>query len=412
MSSLSRVEILLQQHKYDLAEKDVKLYLGENPNSGIAHSYLALVYNGLNKHEEALDAAKKGVGLMPTEAYTLYVLSKCYLAVDNLPEAEKAQREGLQLDPEDEDYLINLAAIQNDQNKLEDALITIDRALEQNPESANAKKIKSVILRSMGRYTDADKLASESLKDNPEDASAFAAKGWTALDTGKPKESLEYFKGAVMLDPTSQYAKSGMVMALKAQNKLFNLFYQYYNWVSQLSSKARWGLMVGLILLVNISKRVQESNEDLAPFLGVFIAVYLAFVFLTWTINSIFNIFLRFNKYGKHALSRGEIVGSNVMAILLGSAIIQYALHLLVPSYPITGAMGALFLTLPVATTFVYWGSKAFQKNVLYCFALGTLWLISVGGEVLNIHQLVGITWIAFLAGVVGYTWYIGLRSK
>jgi tetratricopeptide (TPR) repeat protein len=405
MSQIARIQLLLQQDKYTQAEREVRSQLLEEPNNGIYYSLLALCLSGLDQNREALEEAKKAVGLLPHSDYAFYVLSKCYLQVDNYEEASDAIQEALRIEPEDEDYLCLYAAILNDQGKHENALSNIDKALSINPEHAQSKQIKSLILRGLGKYKAADSVASEALNDNPESASAFAAKGWSSLDSGNVKESLEHFKSAVILDPTSNFAKSGLVMAIKAQNPLFNAFYNYYNWVGNLSTKARWGFIIGVFVLIRIVGKISDTNSALAPFFTVLVGLYICFVFMVWTINPIFNIFMRFNKFGKHALDKGEIIGSNIMAFLLASALIQFGLHLTFDWYPVTGAIGSMFLTLPFSATFARWETQTFTKHLTYSILLTLVWIPTVVLPLIGQESKTGTLWLIFIVGIIGYTW-------
>ncbi|WP_430816762.1 tetratricopeptide repeat protein [Carboxylicivirga sp. RSCT41] len=411
MSQVARIELLIQQDKYAQAEQEIRAQLLDDPNNGIYYSLLALCHAETGKTDEAINEARKAVGLIPHSAYAYYVLSKCYLNTDNYDEAGKAIREALRIDPEDEDYLCMYAAILNDQGEHQKGLITIDKALGINPEHASSKQVKSIILRGLGKYREADMVANEALNDNPESAYAFAAKGWSSLDTGQVKESLEHFKSAVMLDPNSDYAKSGLVMAIKAQNPLFNAFYKYYNWINGLSSGARWGFIIGIFILMRIARKISTTSSELAPVFSVIVGVYICFVFMVWTINPIFNIFMRFNKYGKHALDKGEIIGSNIMAFLLVSALIQFVLHLQFEWYPVTGAIGSMLLTLPFSSTFARWETKSFTKHLYYSLLLSAIWALTIALPLIGMESYNGILWMVFLVGTVGYTWVSQMGS-
>lgn len=401
--AISRAELLIQQSKYNQAEKEIKVHLAENPNDGLSHSTLALAYLGQKKEKEALESAEKGVGLMPFLAYPFYILSRCHIHNSQYEKAFDASSQALNLDPEDEDFLCNHAAILSSLNKNEEALVTLNKALAINPEHANSKEIKSVVLRNLGRYAEADEIAGDALSEAPESSSAFSAKGWALLDNGKTKEALEHFKTAVMLDPNSEYAKSGLIMGIKAQNKLFHWFYMYYNWISRLSPKTRWGLAIGIVILIQFADRLSRTGSTLAPILDVLVTLYICFVFLAWSINPVFNIFLRFNRFGKHALSKGETIAANIMASLLISAAIFYTLTFMVSTFPISGALGALFLTLPVAGTFTIYNSPKFKRHAAYTILLALLLLAEISLATLGYHTN-GI-WNLFLIGVVGYSW-------
>ncbi len=405
MYVLSRVQLLLQQQKFDLAEKELALHLSQNPNDALAYSMSALVNLGLKKQNKAIDAAQKGISLAPENHFTHYVLSKCYLHQDKYKKAEQAIKSALHLAPNDADYLCQLAAIYNDTKQYDKALTSVNEALEIDPESDNSKRIKAVIFRGMGKYKEADALANEALHRNPEDANTFAVKGWTALDTGQTKESLECFKTAVMMEPTNEYAKSGLVMALKAQNKLFNLFYQYYNWVNRLPSMVRFGLVVGIVILMRFINNIKESNPTIAPLLSAVVIAYIGFVFLVWTIDPIFNIFLRFNKYGKHALDKGQTLGANVMAGLLLFVALQGVVYLAWDFYPLGAVYTGLFLSLPIASTFARYNTKGYKIHVAITIGLGTAYLLFIATDLSGMYAIAGLLNMAVIFGVIIYSW-------
>jgi len=405
MYVISRVQLLLQQQKFDLAEKELALHLSNNPNDALAFSMSALVSLGQKKEKKALDAAKKGISLAPENQYTHYVLSQCYLHQNKYDKAEQAIMQALYINPNDEDYLCHLAAIQNDTKKFDKALETINKALVIDPEHDDSKRIKSVIFRGMGKYKEADELASEALKSNPEDAGTFAVKGWTALDTGQTKESLEFFKTAVMLEPTNEYAKSGLVTALKAQNKLFNLFYRYYNWVSKLPSKVRFALVFGLIILIRFISKAKDNNPEIAPYLSIIVFAYIGFVFLVWTIDPIFNILLRFNRYGKHALDKGQTLGANVMACLLLFVALQGILCFTTSFYPIAAIYGGLILTLPVASAFAQYDSRNYKIHLGITIGLATSYIIFIVSFLTGNYALAALSNSIVIYGVVAYSW-------
>ena len=58
--------------------------------------------------------------------------------------------------------------------------------------------------------------AMEALGRNPENAHTNANQGWSLLHGGQPGKALEHFREALRLDPDLEFARAGMVEALKA----------------------------------------------------------------------------------------------------------------------------------------------------------------------------------------------------
>ena len=55
---ITRAHLLIEQGRYDLAEKELKNALGEDINNSDAHALLALCYVRQKRMEEALEEAK------------------------------------------------------------------------------------------------------------------------------------------------------------------------------------------------------------------------------------------------------------------------------------------------------------------------------------------------------------------
>lgn len=402
MFSISKVELLIDQRKYKQAEKELKLYLVINPDDGIAHSVLSKTYLAQNKFNEALSEAQKGVSLAPESSYTYYSLSRCYIGTGDLEKAEEVSLQALKIEPEDEHCLCNHAMILNDAKKYNEALETIDKALLANPEHGKSKQIKSVILRNKGKYNEADRIADDALSASPESSSAFAIKGWALLDKRKNKEALEHFKTAVMLDPNNQHAKSGLVYGIKAQNKIFDIYYRYHKWIKNVPPFINGLFFIGVIAFAILVYFSNKTGSASALIFNVVFAFYLLFILLIWTMDSIFNLFLRFNKYGKYALNKGQAVGANVIAILLVTAPILLGIHYKFDWFPIRGASGALFLIIPVTFAISQWSRPKFKKNIISTTILTIFWIINIVLPIVGFDNIY--IWIAFLLSIFIFT--------
>jgi hypothetical protein len=63
-----------------------------------------------------------------------------------------------------------------------------------------------------------------------------------------------------------------------------------------------------------ILRNATRQNPELAVVTTPLLVAYLAFVLLTWFSIPLFNLLLRLNKFGRHALSRDQRVSSNWFA--------------------------------------------------------------------------------------------------
>jgi len=94
------------------------------------------------------------------------------------------------------------------------------------------------------------------------------------------------------------------------------------------------------------------------PLLLPLVIVYVTFVFLTWTSGTLFDLLLRFDRFGRRALSRERTIASNwvglslivgagllVIGLLVGGAmqspLFEAALKMIVLILPIAGIFQA-----------------------------------------------------------------------
>jgi hypothetical protein len=148
----------------------------------------------------------------------------------------------------------------------------------------------------LGRGGEAGEAIDTALARDPENAATHANKGWALLHEGKADEALPYFKESLRLKPNLDWARQGIVEAMKARNPVYGMMLRYFLWMSTLSSRARWGVLVGGYFFSRIT--------------GL-LALWLLFVLFTWIAEPFFNLLLRLNRFGRQALSREQIVESN-----------------------------------------------------------------------------------------------------
>lgn len=183
------------------------------------------------------------------------------------------------------------------------------------------------------------------------------------------------------------------------------MFFLYYSFMNKLSETGRWGIIIGLYVLIRIMSSVSKSNPALAPYLKPIVIAYGVFAFLTWTMNSFYNFILRFNKYGKYALSKGQVMGANLAAGIVTLSATQLVIFLLTgQAVLILGAIGAFAMILPISGTFEYYDTKSFSKLATLTSVLFLMLAVYVVLGFLNYASAA--TWfMAYLAGVVIFTW-------
>jgi tetratricopeptide (TPR) repeat protein len=385
-AQISRALLLIQQERYDLAEKSARRALHEAPESGLAHSVLALALGGQDRSDEALREAREGVRLDPELDFAHYVVSLTHLARQEPKLALVAIREANRLDPEDPQYYAVLGEIHLELDQGNHALTAADEGLALDPEHGRCLRCRSLALTRLGRHEDATQAVRSALAKNPEDAELHRVQGVVDLHAKRYDAALDHFREALRLDPTTDLARSGIVEALKARYLVYSIMLQYFLWMSRLGAKARWGFIIGLYFLGRVLRVVAKEFPQLAPFMWPVIIVYVLFVYLTWTAVPLFDLLLRLNRDGRLALNREQIVASNVIGLLLLAVMISAGFAVFVTA----NALVALTLVLALAVIPV---SSAFRappgwpRMMAYGFAGFVIALGAAGAAMIGLDS-------------------------
>jgi hypothetical protein len=175
----------------------------------------------------------------------------------------------------------------------------------------------------LNRHEEARQTIGQALQRNPENEQTHANLGWTYLHKGQHQKALEHFSEALRLDPNYDYARHGLVEALKARYFLYRWLLQFFLWMSRLSPGVRGGLIVGAYVLVRVLQGASRQHPEVAPFILPIVSFYGIFVLLTWIIDPLFNLALQCNKYGRHALSSRQRWNSSIFGVLLLATIVS-----------------------------------------------------------------------------------------
>jgi len=357
---IERARLLIQQSRYELAAKELQKALAVDPDDPIAHALMAICLAEQKKFDQAYGEARQAATLAPDLPYTQYVLAYVRYQQDILAEAERAINNAIQLDPWDADHFALLAQIKYQQRKWQDALEAAESGLEIEAEHLTCANLRAMALNQLGRGDEAGRALEDALAQDPENALTHANQGWTALQRGEAQKALEHFRESLRLDPTNDWARSGMVEALKARYFVYRLMLKYHFFMSRLSGRSQWFVLIGLYFVAKI-----------IPFLFI---PYLIFVFLSWTSTPLSNLMLRLNRYGRLLLTKEEIMASNLVGGLLLTATASVVIAALTWRPPaIIAAVGCIIMTIPVAGSFSIEKPRPRKAMFIYTGVMGFL---------------------------------------
>lgn len=319
---LQRAELLLQQQRYDGAEGELRLYLAENPEDGYAHGLLAVALLRQEKYEPAEQEARLAIGHAPTSALSHYVLGCILLERRKLAEAEQAIDAAIALDPNQADFHAMRGGLALQRYQWQKALEAAEEGIRCEPDHLDCINIRAQALVKLGRQEEASRTLGEALAQAPDNSDTHANQGWSLLHQNQPKQALEHFREALRLDPENEFARIGMVEALKARNLVYRGMLQFFLWMARLPPRFQFGVVIGGFIGSRLLKQMAAANQALAPLVMPIIVVYAIFAVMTWVADPLFNLLLRVDRFGKYALSDDQRTGSTVFGLTLAITLV------------------------------------------------------------------------------------------
>lgn len=314
---LQRAELLLDQSRPAEAEREVSLLLAREPENPHAHALLARARLAQDRAKDAVEAARKAISLAPDIAYYHTVHGYALLHSDREKEALAAANAALALDPEDATIFVLRCSVHLARREWAAALADAEAALGLEAENVQALNLRSIALTQMGRHDEAHQSGNFALHRAPENGMAHATKGWACLHQGDPAGAQEHFREALRLQPDLEYARQGMLEALKARNPVYRGMLAYFLWMGRQSSKIQWAFVIFTIFGLRIIRETAARNPQLGIVLWPVVFLCYGFIYLSWTAGPMFNLLLRFNRFGRLVLSRDETWGSTIFGLSL-----------------------------------------------------------------------------------------------
>lgn len=402
-SQLNRAELLLQQKRPKEAAQILTSLLAIDPNNVEVLALLsetALEMGQLNQAEELINNA---IGLVPDIAPLHYIKSKVLIEQERFDKAEKSLINATTLDPSDADFYAIWAMVKNIRKEFSSGLDLSQRALELQPDNILALNARSTSLLKLDRKEESAATVAGALHEDPNNAFTHANYGWAELEKGSHSKALTHFKEALKNDPNMEYAQGGMIEALKARYFIYRIFLKYVFWISNLTSKYQWAVIIGFYLSYNLIRRLSNSNSDLAPFLDPLLVILSLIAFSTWITPPLSNLFLRLNQYGKHLLDKKEILSSNFVAICVLVALVGFGTYLLNQSILSLG-LGIFGVGMMIPCSAIFSSAKVKFVIPTYTIAAFGLGLIALT-NIYNSGILLGTYSGIFALSIFAFQW-------
>lgn len=371
-----RAALLFEQQRWDLAERELRGLLAQDPDFAQAHALLGIVLSQSGDLDDALTAAQQAVALDPELDFGFRAVAVVHMERNELEPAAVAITSAIDLDPDDADHRGILAQIRFQQERWPDALEAADTGLAIDPQDSDCLNLRSLALTKLGRSSEALASVEASLASDPDNPYTHQARGYSLLHEGNAKQALHHFQEALRRDPTLDGARAGMVESIKSQNPIYRMVLAPFLWMERFPPQRRSQILIGAWLLAQVGRN-SLAGAGYGTAASVVGFSWLGVVLLTACIVPIFNLLLLLHPVGRHALE----ASAKRHALLLGAAIVVTIGMFVGSRYLDIDGLGAsswfwLIYLLPVAGLGLFHSGWTRWVQVGICVGLLVAWAV------------------------------------
>lgn len=195
--ALSRGIDLYQKKSYEGAAKEFKRAIGLSPqseNTLKAYDFLATTYLQLDKAEDAIEAYKASLKLVPSDSDTHVKLANLYFSLDRYTEAETEYKTALGLNPNSTARLYSLGQVYLATERYNDAEAVFNRIISLSPNEYSGYYGLGQVYSKQGKYDEAIREFSYAINLKKDFFYAYADLAYAYADKGEIDKSKEQIK--------------------------------------------------------------------------------------------------------------------------------------------------------------------------------------------------------------------------
>ncbi|GGI57168.1 tetratricopeptide repeat protein [Winogradskyella haliclonae] len=302
--------------------------LTQNIDNFEAKLFLAYSYFNTDDISNAKNLSIELRKIAPNYAPTYHILSQIALHQEDNKNAKANIEQAISLDPFNADFFGSKSYILINQKEFSEALFYANKGLEIDAKNRVCLNARATCLTKLNLKEEAQETIENLLNDDPENSFSHANVGWSHLENNNLKSALHHFKASLKIDPNDEYARDGMLTAVKAKNVIYNWYLRYAFWMQKKSGKSQIFSLIAIYLVYRFSVKLLAFSG--LSFLALpLIILYLLFALGTWIMEPISNMILLFDKYGKYLLDKDSRQSGQTMLALFSISIVSYLANLL-----------------------------------------------------------------------------------
>ncbi|PCJ64791.1 MAG: hypothetical protein COA58_10980 [Bacteroidetes bacterium] len=406
---IERALLLLNQNRPSEARKILQESLTQSPENDSIYGLLAQLELQEDQNEKALEYINAAIGLDPQDSDYYLTKGRIFVAKQKYSDATKSLIEAIRLDPNNAFAFAYQSLVSNHQKDFSMSLVHADKCLAIDPENVLGLNLRSTALLKLGREEEGYDTIHGALQEDPENSFTHANYGWGLLEKGEGKKSLEHFREALRLNPTNEYAQSGMAEALKSNFFIYRWFLKYQFWMANQVARNQWVFIIVFYLLFRFLRRFADANPEWSMITTPILVVAAIFAFSTWIMTPLSNLLLRVNTYGRHLLDEEERKSSTYVGFSLGIGLLSGLVYLFTKDVV---SLSVFILGIAMMLPLGRYYTPSRTRNLFKIYAIGLLvvGLASVGGIALT-GDLFNVISTVFLFAFIAYQWVANFQT-
>lgn len=278
-AEIQKANSALSVRRYDLAIEIIQRVLGVEPENSQAFYTLGRAY--ILKHElvQARVVLRESLRFNSSYSPAHALYGSVLMKIGHYEQAEQEMLIALQLDPSSPyahfvyaGFLLEL----NLKKHLVEARHHIVKALELDPQDANYHHLFGQILAAEGNLSAAETAYRQALSFEPENTQVHNSYGVLLYNRrNNPLAAFEHFRVALMQEPGNEKIKKNFLMALKAKNKFYWLFWNYYRLLRKLGPLGAIAVGGAIMILLSICISSVGGPDFLSTMMGMSILLVL-----------------------------------------------------------------------------------------------------------------------------------------
>ncbi|MGD9014812.1 MAG: tetratricopeptide repeat protein [Candidatus Omnitrophota bacterium] len=185
-------------------QEAIKLYkkaIAINPDYTKAYNNLGAIYNTMGKREEAIELYKKAIEINPDYAKAKINLGNLYNTLGRREEAIALLKKAIEINPHLSEAYYNLGVVYNAINNHEQAIAYFSKAIEINPDYIEAYNNLGSIYSAIHKKEEAIAIFMKAIEINPDYAKAYSNLGAVYSDVNKHEQAIASLKKAIEINP-------------------------------------------------------------------------------------------------------------------------------------------------------------------------------------------------------------------